>query len=96
MVDSWFDDMHFSLERIMEACEKASFTQSPNLKYINKILENWKQEADDMGRDVNQRVTVTQTTLNKYYEYLRNQAEIRAEGRLRKCTIIYLKFVKST
>ncbi len=81
MVDSWFDDMHFSLERIMEACEKASFTQSPNLKYINKILENWKQEADDMGRDVNQRVTVTQTTLNKYYEYLRNQAEIRAEGR---------------
>ncbi len=81
MVDSWFDDMRFSLERIMEACEKASFTQSPNLKYINKILENWKQEADDMGRDVNQRVTVTQTTLNKYYEYLRNQAEIRAEGR---------------
>ena len=30
---------------------------------------------------MNQRVTVTQTTLNKYYEYLRNQAEIRAEGR---------------
>ena len=81
MVDSWFDDMHFTLERILEACEKASFTQSPNLKYINKILENWKQEADEMGRDVNQRVTVTQNTLNKYYEYLRNQAEIRAEGR---------------
>ena len=81
MVDSWFDDMHFALERILEACEKASFTQSPNLKYINKILENWKKEADDLGRDVNQRVTVTQNTLNKYYEYLRNQAEIRAEGR---------------
>jgi len=81
MVDSWFDEMHFTLERILEACEKASFTQSPNLKYINKILENWKQEADDMGRDVNQRVTVTQNTLNKYYEYLRTQAEVRAEGR---------------
>ena len=81
MVDSWFDEMHYSLERILEACEKASFTQSPNLRYINKILENWKHEADELGRDVNQRVTVTQTTLNKYYEYLRNQAEIRAEGR---------------
>ena len=81
MVDSWFDDMHFTLERVLEACEKASFTQSPNLKYVNKVLENWKDEADQWGRDVNQRNTVTQNTLNKYYEYLRVQAEKRAEGR---------------
>ena len=81
LVDSWMDDMHFEMERILEACEKASFTQSPNLRYVNKVLENWKQEADSFGRDVNQRVTVTQNTLNKYYEYLRNQAEKRAEGR---------------
>ncbi len=81
LVDSWLDDMKFSLERILEACEKAGFTQSPNLRYVNKVLENWKQEADTWGRDVNQRVNVSQNTLNKYYEYLRNQAEKRAEGR---------------
>ena len=81
MVDKWIDEMHFSMERIMEACEKASFNPSPNLRYVNKVLENWKQEADDMGRDVNQRVTVNQATLNKYYEYLRNQAEENAEER---------------
>lgn len=81
MVDGWLDDMHFEAERILEACEKASFTQSPNLRYVNKVLENWKQEAETWGRDVNQRVTVTQNTLNKYYEYLRAQAEKRAEGR---------------
>ena len=81
LVDSWLDDMKFSLERILEACEKAGFTQSPNLRYVNKVLENWKQEADAWGRDVNQRVNVSQNTLNKYYEYLRNQAEKRAEGR---------------
>ena len=81
LVDSWLDDMKFSPERILEACEKAGFTQSPNLRYVNKVLENWKQEADTWGRDVNQRVNVSQNTLNKYYEYLRNQAEKRAEGR---------------
>ena len=81
LVDSWLDDMKFSLERILEACEKAGFTQSPNLRYVNKVLENWKQEADSWGRDVNQRVNVSQNTLNKYYEYLRTQAEKRAEGR---------------
>ena len=81
LVDSWLDDMKFSPERILEACEKAGFTQSPNLRYVNKVLENWKQEADAWGRDVNQRVNVSQNTLNKYYEYLRNQAEKRAEGR---------------
>ena len=81
LVDSWLDDMKFSLERVLEACEKAGFTQSPNLRYVNKVLENWKQEADAWGRDVNQRTNVSQNTLNKYYEYLRNQAEKRAEGR---------------
>ncbi len=81
LVDSWLDHMHFSMERVLEACEKAGFTQSPNLRYVNKVLENWKQEADAWGRDVNQRTNVSQNTLNKYYEYLRNQAEKRAEGR---------------
>ncbi|MBQ5440897.1 MAG: DnaD domain protein, partial [Firmicutes bacterium] len=84
MVDCWFDEMHFDLSRVLEACEKASFTQSPNLKYVNKVLENWKEEADQWGRDVNQRNTVTQNTLNKYYEHLRTQAEERAEGRKRE------------
>jgi DnaD/phage-associated family protein len=84
MVDSWMDEMHFSMDRILEACEKAGFTQNPNLRYVNKVLENWKQEADTWGRDVNQRVNVSQNTLNKYYEYLRSQAEKRAEGRRRE------------
>ena len=81
MVDAWLDEMKFSMERILEACEKASFTQNPNLRYVNKVLENWKQEADSLGRDVNQRVSVTQNTLNKYFEYLRNKAEKNAEDR---------------
>lgn len=75
LIDTWIDDMHFNLERILEACGRTLSISNPNLRYVNKILENWQQEASRDGRDVNKKVTVTQTVLNKYYEYLRRKAE---------------------
>ena len=81
MVDGWLDNYGFSVEKIMDACAKAGFTQSPGIKYVNKVLENWKKEAEDMGRDINSKITVTQGTLNKYYDYLREKAEKEADAR---------------
>ncbi len=81
LVDCWMDEMHFEINKIMEACEKASFTANPNLKYVNKVLENWKQEADNLGRDVNSTLNVNPSTLNKYYEHIRREAEASAETR---------------
>lgn len=81
MIDSWFDEMHFNMDRVMEACAKASFISSPNLRYVNKVLLNWQEEAIKNGRDVNSRITVTQSQLKKYYEYLRKKAEEEAEKR---------------
>ncbi|MBQ7703276.1 MAG: DnaD domain protein [Firmicutes bacterium] len=81
MVDGWLDNYGFSVEKILDACEKAGFTQSPGIRYVNKVLENWKKEAEDMGRDINSKITVTQGTLNKYYDYLREKAEKEADAR---------------
>lgn len=81
MIDRWFDELHFNQERVMEACARASFISSPNLRYVNKVLENWYEEAKSSGRDVNTKVTVTQADLNRYYEYLRNRAREEAEER---------------
>jgi DnaD/phage-associated family protein len=81
MIDGWFDKMHFNMDRVMEACIKASFISSPNLRYVNKILENWCEEASKDGRDVNNKIKVTQADLNKYYEFLRKKAESEAETR---------------
>ena len=81
MVDGWLDNYGFTIEKILDACEKAGFTQSPNIRYVNKVLENWKKEAEDMGRDINSKITVTQGTLNKYYDYLREKAEKDADAR---------------
>lgn len=81
MIDSWIDDMGFNEQRILEACDTTLSAASPNLRYVNKVLANWVEEARDHGRDVNQKVTVTQAVLNKYYEFLREEAEAAAENR---------------
>ena len=79
MMDTWFEDMHYEMERVLEACDRTLSTANPNLRYVNKVLENWYEEAKARGLDVNQKVTVTQAVLNKYYEFLRGQAEKKAQ-----------------
>ena len=81
LMNRWFDEMHFSLERVLEACGRTVSISNPNLRYVNKILENWYQEAKKEGRDVNKKVTVTQTVLNRYYEFLRKKEEKEAQER---------------
>ena len=83
MMDNWFDEMGCSMDRILEACAKTAGIPSPNFNYVNKVLENWKSEADRRGRDVNKQV-VTQAVLNRYYEYLRDKAGREAEERLQE------------
>ena len=82
-MDNWFDEMGFSMDRILEACAKTAGIPSPNFNYVNKVLENWKSEADRRGRGINSQV-VTQATLNRYYEYLRSKADREAEERLQE------------
>lgn len=79
VMDKWFDEMGFSLERILDACHKTVGIQNPNVNYVNRILENWKKEAASFGRDVNKKTTVNQTDLNSYYEFLRHEAERKAQ-----------------
>lgn len=81
MMDNWFDVMQFNMDRVMDACVKASFISSPNLKYVNKVLENWYEEAKIDGRNVNNKLTISNTDLNKYYEHLRKTAEAEADER---------------
>ena len=81
MVDGWTDDMKFNIDKILEACNRASFISSPNLRYVNRVLLNWYEEAKISGRNVNSKGGVTQAVLNKYYEYLRKKKQDEAEAR---------------
>ncbi len=81
MMDKWFDQMGYSMDRVLEACTKTAGISSPNFNYVNKVLENWRNEAENRGTDVNTKVVVTQGVLNRYYDYLREKAEREAEER---------------
>ena len=83
IIDSWFDELGFNMDKVLEACDQTVRITTPTFKYVNTVLENWAEQADSRGTSVNSK-TVSQNTLNKYYEYLRSQAEKRAEGRRRE------------
>lgn len=41
IIDSWFDDMKFEIEKILEACKKTTGISNPNLNYVNSVLKAW-------------------------------------------------------
>lgn len=45
MMAKWFDGMKLSLDVVLAACRKAAGLREPNLKYIDKVLENQMLEA---------------------------------------------------
>ncbi|MBQ6662437.1 MAG: DnaD domain protein [Firmicutes bacterium] len=81
MMDAWFDQMGFNMDKVLEACAKTAGIANPNIKYVNSVLEGWKGEAEKAKRDVNERRPVSAATLNRYYDYLRGKAEKEAEQR---------------
>lgn len=85
IMDSWFDTMGFSIERVLAACSRTSGISNPNINYVNKILVNWYEEnrngksaPGDDGREL------TTGEIMKYYEALRLQEEEEAEARRRE------------
>lgn len=82
IMDSWTDDLGFSMEKIIDACGRTSGIPNPNINYVNKILHNWAEEREEKDRKANEPVTVGQVM--QYYEYLRQKEEKEAELRRRE------------
>ncbi len=44
IIDKWFKEMSFTLDVILEACDKACInTGNPTLRYVDGILKNWQK-----------------------------------------------------
>jgi len=80
MMDGWFDDLGYNMDKVLEACAKTVGISSPNLNYVNKVLENWSEESKRQGGDVNDE-RVSRTVLTEYLETIRDRAEREAEQR---------------
>lgn len=84
MLDHWFDELGFNMDKVLEACSKTSGISAPNFNYINKVLENWYNDSVKEKRSVNEPAAVSRKVLNDYYDYLRQKAENDAEERKRE------------
>ncbi len=40
IMDRWFDEMKFSIAEVLDACRTTAGMRDPNLRYVNKVLEN--------------------------------------------------------
>lgn len=80
IMDRWFDDLNYSIDKVLEACSKTSGISNPNINYVNKILVNWRQEKTGKTADGKSK-PVSASVVQKYYQYLRGREEEEAESR---------------
>lgn len=82
IMDTWFETMEFSLDKVLEACSKTSGITNPNINYVNKVLINWyeDQKGGNAGPSAD-RKELTNGEILKYYEVLRHKNEMAAEER---------------
>ena len=79
IMDSWFETMDFSLEKVLTACSKTSGISNPNINYVNKVLLNWYEEQQS-GK-TGSRKELTTSDITGYYSFLRMTEEQEAEQR---------------
>ena len=68
IIDTWFETMGFSLDKVLTACSKTSGISSPNINYVNKILINWYEEQNGKSSGGNKELTTGD--IMKYYDAL--------------------------
>ncbi len=80
IMDTWFDTMGFSLDKVLSACSRTAGINSPNINYVNKILVSWheEQQGGKAGKDDGQ---LTAADIKKYYEALVRKEEEEADAR---------------
>ena len=85
IMDTWFETMEFSLDKVLEACSKTSGITNPNINYVNKVLVNM-YEKSNTGSTASldgSRKELSSGDIMKYYELLRQKNEADAEERRR-------------
>ncbi len=82
IMDTWFDQMGFPIEKVLEACKKTTGISNPNINYINSVLKAWNNSGGEKGaasRDEGKTGSIA--GVMKSYEELREKNEAKAEER---------------
>ena len=93
IMDRWFDEMKLDIEEVLDACKAAAGIRDPNLRYVNKVLENRRLEKGGVntrlssggqtqtGADDDGGSLVSRKVLSDYFEHIRNEEEKALEAR---------------
>ena len=97
IMDKWFDELNCSLAEVLDACSAAAGLREPNLKYVNKVIENRRLERGGINtrlpKDLSQNgpadavsadegSPVSRKVLADYFEYIRDKDEKEREARI--------------
>ncbi len=75
IMDTWFEDYGFTLDKILEACKKTSGISNPNINYVDAVLSSWHKEAQG-GEDSS---SGSGSAVEKLYAQDREQNALREE-----------------
>lgn len=88
IMDIWFDQMGFSIDRVLEACKKTTGISNPNINYINSVLKAWNSGNGERqagsyedGSSSSKDGRTSIANVMKYYEERRAENEGKAEER---------------
>ena len=90
IMDRWFDEMKCSIGEVLDACAAAAGLRDPNLRYVNKVLENRRAEkgginvnaaADKGAAPADSSSPVSRKVLEDYYKYIRETEETAQKAR---------------
>ncbi len=84
IMDTWFDQMGFGIDKVLEACKKTTGISNPNINYINSVLKAWHSGSDKTGSGAHEdgkTATGSIAGVLKHYEELRAKNEASAEAR---------------
>jgi DnaD/phage-associated family protein len=93
IMDRWFDVMNCPIGEVLDACNAAAGIREPNLRYVNKVLENRRAEKGGINTRAENAAAaapapseeaspVSRKVLADYYEYIRTTDENEQKARV--------------
>lgn len=91
IMDRWFDAMGCSIGEVLYACGAAAGIRDPNLRYVNKVLENRRAEKGGINTGIKnaearsadaEASPVSRRVLADYYDYIRTSDESAQKERV--------------
>lgn len=76
IMDAWFDEMEYTIDTVLKACDTTVAISNPNIKYVDAVIRNWKKDGEEKAGEKDK---VSANTVMRYYEYVQKEVQEAAE-----------------